>query len=168
MSFVQKIQNPLNRSFSMSPLTKRHVLCALALLLSQSGQVVGYFFEAEAFFAVISGLQVFFVLACYFIIRQNWIVLILLIEALAMAYQVAVIKNWGDSSDIFWWGFDYFMRRALLLELVIIYGSLWGQHIKAIINAGLDRLRNTPLPASRLFCSLHRDPNFLGNSENPQ
>lgn len=152
----------------MSPLTKRHVLCALALLLSQSGQAVGYFFEAEAFFAVISGLQVFFVLACYFIIRQNWIVLILLIEALAMVYQVAIIKNWGDSGDIFWRGFDYFMRGALLLELLIIYGSLWGQHIKAAVNAGLDRLRNTTLLTARLFCGLHCDPHFPSDSENHQ
>ena len=85
-----------------------------------------------------------------------------------MAYQIALLKRWGDPDDIFWLYFDYFMRSALLLEIAIIYGSLGGRRIKATINAGLDCLRSLPPFTARVFCGLRRDPLVSDNSENPQ
>ncbi len=135
----------------MKTLPKQVYIFALALLLYCSP--LPLFFGEESQRYILPGyvaLQVLFVIACYKLVNEKWISLVILIEAFCMTWNCVLFFRWQNAGEVFHTAYSYVMFLSLVLEILIINLSITG---------GVDEQRNAgqypKRPLANLLCRLN-------------
>lgn len=105
-------------------------------------------------------LQFLFVMACYKLVRENWIIFVILIEAFCMTWNAVLFFRWHSAGDLFYSAYSYIMFLALVLEILIINLSMRGGEDE---RRNADGNPNHPLLA--LFCRLNHQRGIFCRKE---
>lgn len=90
------------------------------------------------------------VMFCYNLIRERWIVFVILIEAVCMVWNAILFFRWHTAGDVFYAAYSYVMFLALVLEILIINLSMHGGEDERRTSG-----RNPKRPFSNLLCRLN-------------
>jgi len=105
-------------------------------------------------------LQLLFVMTCYKLVRERWIIFVILIEAFCMTWNSILFFRWQSAGDLFYSAYSYTMFLALVLEILIINLSMRGGEDE---RRNADRYPNHPFRA--LFCRLNHQCGIFSRKE---
>lgn len=134
---------------------------ALALLLYCSPLPYVFGEQYQRFvLPVYVAMQFLFVMACYKLVREKWIIFVILIEAFCMTWNAILFFRWQTAGDLFYSAYSYTMFLAFVLEILIINLSMRG---------GEDERRNADGNPKRhiraLFCRINHQFGLFGRKE---